>query len=158
MFRIIRFNDAREFERLRAYYLVKYRMIKPKISKRRVVSTLKEIAGGGLSLRTKEPLPVSGTIELQIHFRPTGKIVTALARIVMVREIKANLSYEAGVSFLPSNYSDLYFNIGLVYKSQGRLAQAKVAFKKALEIDSDFKHARLELEKLKKKRGVRIKK
>jgi tetratricopeptide (TPR) repeat protein len=146
MMRLLRLGDARQFERLKTYYIVKYRVVKPQESQRTVVSTIKDIAEGGLHLKTKEPLTVSAVIELQIHFLATNDIVKALAKVVWVKEVGRGGSYEAGVSFLPSSDAQLYYNIGIVYKLQRKMSRAKTAFKKALSVDPNFEAAKKELE------------
>lgn len=101
------FVDTRQFARLKAHYLVKYKKETDnlKASKNRIAS-LRDISGGGVLFRAEDDLPISGTLDLQINFVPARKVISALAKVVWTRELKKSANYEVGASFIKIDPED----------------------------------------------------
>ena len=122
----IREKERREFIRLQAYHLIKYRPFSPgkEQEMRPVLGAIKDIGGGGVCLRIEQPLPVASLIELKINFPHIATAIYALAKVIWTKELrKANL-YEIGVQFVQIEDSLRQIiddQIKSVYRRQKRL-------------------------------------
>jgi len=97
----IRKQERRKFIRLKAYHLAKYKPLPPK--EPHAVSTLasiKDIGGGGICLRTKEHIPLSSIIELQIKFPAIDTPIFTVVKVVWVKQLKKYKLYEIGAQFI----------------------------------------------------------
>lgn len=93
-------KEKRQFLRLNAYHLVKYRpLASDKEGASFVLAALKDISSGGVCLRVEESLPVSTTIELKINFPHVNTAIPCLAKIVWVRQRTPGSPYEMGAQF-----------------------------------------------------------
>jgi len=94
-------ENKRKFIRLKAYHLVKYRLVSPdnKMSPS-VLATIRDIGAGGVCLRIDERLPVSCLLELSINFPNISTSVVALAKVVWIKEINQIKRYEVGAQFV----------------------------------------------------------
>lgn len=93
-------REQRQFIRLKAYHLAKYRPLSPESRQAEpILVSLKDISAGGVCLRTEIPLPVSSLMELKINFPPFDNPVSCLARVVWVKKFGKLPRYEAGLQF-----------------------------------------------------------
>ncbi|HNX82455.1 MAG TPA: PilZ domain-containing protein [Candidatus Omnitrophota bacterium] len=91
----------REFIRLKAYHLVKYRLLTEKgASSERVLASIKDIGAGGVCLKVEEYLPVATLLEVDINFPQINTSLSALVKIVWVKQIKRTKRYEIGAQFV----------------------------------------------------------
>lgn len=97
----MRKKEKRQFIRLKAYHLVKYRpLLAEKESVASVLAAIRDIGGGGICLRTEECLPVSCVIEVRINFPNIATSIFALARVVWVKQRNKSRRYEIGAQFI----------------------------------------------------------
>lgn len=94
-------KDKRVHPRSRAYFLTKYKLISTPTDKNTLVLTsTKDISGGGMRLKLNQYIPVSSVIQLYINFPAFPSPIPTLAKIMWIRKIKWKNAYEAGVQFV----------------------------------------------------------
>jgi c-di-GMP-binding flagellar brake protein YcgR len=93
-------KEQRKFIRLFVYHLVKYRLLSAGQDAPLLVATLRDIGGGGVCLRTREPLPASTIIELKINFPPLDTPLSTLTKVIWTRQRKKSSYYEIGLHFV----------------------------------------------------------
>lgn len=94
-------KEKREFIRLKAYHLAKYRPLSPGSRQAEpILASLKDISAGGVCLKTELPLDLSTTLELKINFPPLNNPVSCLAKVVWVKKTGKPPCYEAGLQFV----------------------------------------------------------
>ena len=93
-------KNKRKFFRLKAYQLAKYRVISPKEGEHIVFNAVKDIGGEGVCFRTKEDLPISSILELQINVPFLDKPLDTVAKVVWTKIMGRTNKYEIGVQFL----------------------------------------------------------
>ena len=76
-----------------------------------------------------EPRKEGGRLKLAMAYAITGNETKAESELIQAREIN------------PKNV-DVHTNLGLIYLNTNRLAEAKISFEKALEIDPNSERAR----------------
>lgn len=91
-------KERRRQSRLNAYHLVKYLLATEQQGP--VLASVKDISAGGLCLRTREKLPVSGVIQLHINFPQLQEAIPTTAKVIWVRKLGKVNRYEAGIQFL----------------------------------------------------------
>ncbi len=97
----MRNDNKREFIRLKAYHLVKYRPLTEKVAgTEEVLASIKDIGAGGVCLKVEEYLPAATLLELEINFPQIKTSVSALAKIVWIKQIKRTKRYEIGAQFV----------------------------------------------------------
>jgi c-di-GMP-binding flagellar brake protein YcgR len=92
-------KERRNYLRLDAYHLAKYRLIS-KSGQRPIIAAIKDIGGGGICLQTEEYLPISSVIQVYINFPKISQPIPTLAKIVWIRKMGKRNIYEAGVEFV----------------------------------------------------------
>lgn len=93
-------KEERQFGRLGAYHLVKYKAVTQEGEESApVLATIKDIGTGGVCLRSEEYLPVSTTIELKINFPHLSTPIFALGKVIWIKQRKKGKFYEIGVQF-----------------------------------------------------------
>lgn len=97
---MIRKKERRAYPRLPVYHLAKYKLISQPKEEPPVTTSIKDVSGGGICLRLDEHLPVSAVIQLYINFPRIPQTITALAKVVWIKQIGKSKRYEAGVQFL----------------------------------------------------------
>ncbi|MCX5716210.1 MAG: PilZ domain-containing protein [Candidatus Omnitrophica bacterium] len=100
--------EKRSYERKGCYFLVKYRYSQKGESYSESVTSLRNISGGGLLLKSKEFLPIGSKLELKINIVPLGLCVDATAQVVRIEKIRGKLKtgYLAGVVFMDIKEED----------------------------------------------------
>lgn len=95
-------KEKRQFIRLNAYHLVKYKSLSPATQQLTpVIATIKDIGAGGVCLKTQEYLPVSSLIELRINFPSRTTPIFTLAKVIWIKKIgKRIIHYELGAQFV----------------------------------------------------------
>ncbi len=95
-------RERREFIRLQAYHCVKYRELSATAKEPTpfMPATARAIGGGGVCLRTEEPLPASALIELKINFPHITTSIYAMAKVVWIKQRDKMRRYEIGVQFM----------------------------------------------------------
>lgn len=98
----MRKKERRKFIRLKAYHLVKYRVLSAeKEQPTPLFATIKDIGAGGVCLKADQSLPESSTIALEINFPKLSHPISTLAKVVWVRPLgKKSQHYEVGAQFL----------------------------------------------------------
>lgn len=97
----MRVQDRRKFIRLKAYHLVKYRLLsKEKEQSNYIYAALKDVGAGGVCLDTEEYLPMSSLIELKINFPNVATSVFALAKVAWMKKRDKGRRYEVGAQFV----------------------------------------------------------
>jgi c-di-GMP-binding flagellar brake protein YcgR len=92
-------KERRNYPRLQAYHLAKYRLIQ-KSGERPIVAAIKDIGGGGICLQTEEYLPIASIIQVYINFPKFSQPIPTLAKVVWIRKPGRKKVYEAGVEFV----------------------------------------------------------
>jgi len=97
----MRTDNRRQFIRLKAYHLVKYRPIsEDKKEADRIIASIRDIGAGGICFVTDDYLPNASLIEIKINFPHLNDPVFALAKVVWVKQIKKSRRYEIGAQFI----------------------------------------------------------
>ena len=97
----MRKDNRRQFIRLKAYHLIKYRPIsEDKKEADRIIACIRDIGAGGICFVTDDYLPNSSLIEIKINFPHLNDPVFALAKVVWVKQIKKTRRYEVGAQFI----------------------------------------------------------
>ena len=93
--------DRREFDRLEAYHLAKYR-IADQPEGEWVDANVMNIGGGGVYLRANRELSLSTIIDLRILFPGDTGSVNLKAKVVRVKraQVKNNIYFDSGLLFL----------------------------------------------------------
>ena len=95
------FRNRRKFLRLKVYHLAKYRpLASDKEPGPYLIASIRDIGAGGICLRSEEYLPLSTLIEVRINFPNISTSVSALAKVVWIRNIKKFKFYEMGAEFV----------------------------------------------------------
>lgn len=89
----------RNYLRLNAYHLAKYRLIQ-KTGDKPIIAAVKNIGGGGICLQIEEYLPISSIIQLYINFPKLSRPIPTLAKVVWIRKVGNRNMYEAGIEFV----------------------------------------------------------
>lgn len=96
----MRTQNRRKFIRLKAYHLVKYRLLSEgKGQSNYIYAALKDVGAGGVCLDTEEYLSMSSLIELKINFPNVATSVSALAKVVWIKKRDKGRRYEIGAQF-----------------------------------------------------------
>ena len=95
-------KERREFIRLQAYHCVKYRLLSTVDTQAHpfTASTVKDISGGGICLRTEELLPESSLIELKINFPHISTYLSVVAKVVWIKPRDRIRRYDIGMRFM----------------------------------------------------------
>lgn len=97
----MRHKEQRQFIRLAAYHLAKYRLLSGEKRERvPLLANIKDIGAGGVCLVTKEPISAGSLIELQIIFPSLSAVISTLAKIIRIRHIRKNKLYLLGAQFV----------------------------------------------------------
>ena len=78
-------TGTRQYKRLLADYLIKYRMAGGE-NREFQVSNIKDISAGGVRFWTEDPLPEGALLLVEVLPPPLGRVLRALARVVRVRQ------------------------------------------------------------------------
>jgi len=97
---MIKKKEKRAYLRLPVYHLVKYRLTSQPKEEPPVITSIKDVSGGGIYLRLDEHLPVSTVIQLYINFPQIPQPIPTLAKVVWIKQLGKSKRYEAGVQFL----------------------------------------------------------
>ena len=100
-------NDKRKAPRLKAYHLIKYKLLSDEENRQEAaISNIKDIGEGGVSFKIDEPVVIGNMMELKVQFPPLSAPISTLAKVVWVKKLprlnKYDKSdkYEIGVQFL----------------------------------------------------------
>ncbi len=96
---MLRQKEERKFPRLNAYHLAKYRLVS-KPQDQVVVTSIKDISGGGTCMRVEEKLPVSSVIQLYINFPQFSHPIPSLAKVIWIKKVGRTNRYDVGIQFL----------------------------------------------------------
>lgn len=100
MGKLKKISDKRKYPRLEMYFLAKYRLFSQPQSQQGIITSLKNISGGGVCLYTKEYLSPASLIHLYINFPHFSQTVISLAKVVWIKERKKIKQYEVGLEFV----------------------------------------------------------
>lgn len=93
-------TEKRAFPRLKSYHLAKYRLVSQPSEQQPIVTSLKDIGGGGVCLFAKEKLPLEGVLQLYINFPHLSSPIPCLAKIVWIKDASEEGTFEVGLQFL----------------------------------------------------------
>jgi len=93
-------KDKRKYARLRAYHLVKYKILGDDQRGSFVLASLEDVGGGGVRIFVEENIPASTILELKINFPSLTAPIFTLARIVWSKQISKSGRYLLGAKFI----------------------------------------------------------
>jgi len=97
----MRYKENRQYIRLKAHHLAKYRVVSAERQDPTArIANIQDIGAGGVCLFIDEPLPVSTLIELKIIFPASPIPISALAKISWVKQIGKRKLYKVGAQFV----------------------------------------------------------
>jgi c-di-GMP-binding flagellar brake protein YcgR len=104
-------KERRRFVRLNVLADVAYMKRQPNIIEKFTLA--KNISAGGICLIVYEPLKQSGLLDLKIMLPGEKAVISAVGRVVWVREIPLNGAskmkrYDAGIEFMEIRNVDMY--------------------------------------------------
>lgn len=100
-------SERRTFERENCYCLVRYKTLDEKGDSATVITSLRNISGGGLLLKFKEPHLLGARVEIKINLPMEGdSTISALAEIVRLNTYDKAKEYWAGVRFVEIKEED----------------------------------------------------
>ncbi|RJP28086.1 MAG: PilZ domain-containing protein [Candidatus Omnitrophota bacterium] len=101
----IQSQDKRRDLRLRAYHLVKYKVISDAAQKDApmLMAAIVDIGAGGVRLSCDEPIAPASIIEIKINFPSWGIPIFSLAKVVWIRKRGKSNRFLAGLQFLEVN-------------------------------------------------------
>jgi len=100
-------SERRAFERENCYCLVRYKTLDEKGDSATVITSLRNISGGGLLLKFKEPHLLGARVEIKINLPMEGdSTISALAEIVRLNTYDKAKEYWAGVRFVEIKEED----------------------------------------------------
>ncbi len=91
--------ERRKYKRKSLYCLIKYRVLPNKEIHEAIVTSLRNMSGGGILFRTSEYLQANTILEIKINLPLFDKIVTALAKVVRTEKTKTGTKFFIGVQF-----------------------------------------------------------
>ena len=94
------FADKRTHSRLNVYHLVKYRLLSHP-EDRPIVTSVRNISGGGICLLTGKPLNLGTVIVVFINFPKVQKPIQSLAKVMWLKKDPKNKNlYNIGIQFV----------------------------------------------------------
>ena len=99
MLNILKKKERRNFERLNVYHLIKYRLVSDD-SKKLVLSSVKDISGGGVRLSAESDIPKGSIVQVYINAPQFSSSIPCLAKVAWSRKIGKSNKYELGFEFL----------------------------------------------------------
>ncbi len=93
-------KNKRQYIRLQVYHLIKYKKVTDPQDKPFTLTALKDIGAGGVCFRAEENLPASTLIVLKFNFPGISTTMSALAKIVWIRQRKNSRLYDIGAQFI----------------------------------------------------------
>jgi len=90
-------KNARQFKRLKAFYLVKYQVSGKGDAPR--LTNVRDISAGGVKFLTEESLPEDASIKLSILVPTLQRTLEAKAKILRVSRGKEGITYSVAVKF-----------------------------------------------------------
>ncbi len=103
---ISRYNDRRQFERLKDTVNIRYRIIKSKDPIRKMApsseeyTVTKDVSAGGLLLVTRESIPVGSILELKVELPDGPPAIECLAKVMREEELVKENMFQLGICFL----------------------------------------------------------
>jgi c-di-GMP-binding flagellar brake protein YcgR len=96
--------NSRRFKRLKADYLVKYKI--PGFPGDPYVSNIKDISAGGLRFWSDKGLPEKSLVQISVLLPPMDREIKALGRLVRVRPARRGFFDYVAVSFIELSQDD----------------------------------------------------
>lgn len=97
----MRKKDRRKAERLKAYHLVKCKVITGSLGPNYVVTAnIRDIGAGGTCITCEDLLSISDILELKINFPALHTPISTLAKVVWIKQFKNVKKYEVGAQFI----------------------------------------------------------
>jgi c-di-GMP-binding flagellar brake protein YcgR len=90
--------NARRYKRLKADYLVKYKVYDYPGAPS--VSNIKDISAGGLRFWSRENLPLGALLQMSVLLPPVDREIKTIAKVVRVRPAQHGFFNYAAVSFI----------------------------------------------------------
>lgn len=92
--------EKRNYPRLKAYHLAKYRVISDASVGQIKLTSLKDIGGGGVCMRCEERFPLASLVQLYINFPHSSLPVPSIGKVAWIKEIGKTKRYEIGLQFM----------------------------------------------------------
>lgn len=122
-------KQRRRYLRLNAYHLVKYRLISSsRKDESLLLSSIKNIGGGGACLHVEEYLPPLSVVQLHINFPGLSRPVPCLAKVMWIKRIGKSNRYKVGLQFLEIEEAlraEIIKHIGLAISKDIKRKRAK---------------------------------
>ncbi len=96
----IRNKEKRKFFRLRAYHLMRYKILKDGCPTVFVPASVKDIGGGGIRFLVEERIPLNTLVELRINFPSLSTPIFTLAKIAWSKQVAKSQRYLLGAQFM----------------------------------------------------------
>jgi c-di-GMP-binding flagellar brake protein YcgR len=102
-----KYLEKRAFERENCYCLVRYKTLDEKGASTAIITSLRNISGGGLLLKFKEPHLLGVRVEIKINLpTPDSSAISAVAEIVRLKTYAKAKEHWAGVRFIDIKEED----------------------------------------------------
>ncbi|MCF7916295.1 MAG: PilZ domain-containing protein [Candidatus Omnitrophica bacterium] len=92
-------KNKRRYLRIKAYHLLKYRLIE-KGKKEVDISFAKNLGAGGVFFRSPEKIPKGAKIELKINVPPYPKPINTIAKVLRVKPLKKKKEFDVAAEFV----------------------------------------------------------
>ena len=92
-------KEKRNFFRLNAYHLVKYRLASQE-EWQMAIASIGDISAGGVRLRSDKELPRGIMLQVRINFPKVPLPVSVLAKVVWVKKLGKASRFEIGLEFI----------------------------------------------------------
>ena len=93
-------QEKRAHPRLSVYHLAKYRVISRPDQEEKVVTSVKDISGGGICLLSDEDLPLEAILQVHIRFPGVEQAIPCLVKVCWKRYLKGIKKYRVGAQFV----------------------------------------------------------
>jgi len=102
-----KYSEKRAFERENCYCLVRYKTLDGKGDSATIITSLRNISGGGLLLKFKEPHLLGVRVEIKINLPMSDdSLISAVAEIVRLKAYAKAKEHWAGVRFIDIKEED----------------------------------------------------
>lgn len=107
-----RYIERRKYKRKDLYCLIRY--VPPREDGRNdvVISSIRNIGGGGVLFKSSEYMPMGTSLSIAINLFPMGKVINASAKVVRCEKNKKSGQYLIGVEFVKISDEDRSAIIG----------------------------------------------
>ena len=92
-------KEKRNFFRLNAYHLVKYRLVSQE-EWQMAIASIRDISAGGVRLRVDQEIPKGSMLSLRINFPKLPLPISCLAKVAWAKKLGRTNRFEIGLEFV----------------------------------------------------------